>query len=81
VLITWDGFANMNCTPYGSHVRVRIEGNPFDNAYDVFVDQLIGDQYVNKHKYNSMSDDYAYTNARNAATALYHQLERCLIVK
>jgi hypothetical protein len=61
---------------YGSNVRVRYEGNPMDNAYDVFVDQL-GDDGVWVFavlRYNSMSDDYAYTNAKQAAKGLQSRL-------
>jgi hypothetical protein len=59
---------------YGPNVRVRFEGNPMDNAYDVFVDQLANDEWEVFSKYNSMSDDYAYTNARQAASALQRRL-------
>jgi hypothetical protein len=47
-----------------------------DNAYDVFVDQL-GDDGVWVFavlRYNSMSDDYAYTNAKQAAKGLQSRL-------
>ena len=59
---------------YGPLVRVRYEGNPMDNAYDVFVDQKVDDEWTSYMKYNSMSNDYAYTDARKAATALQRKL-------
>jgi hypothetical protein len=61
---------------YGSNVRVRYEGNPMDNAYDVFVDQKVNDEWEVYMRYNSMSNDYAYTDARKAATALQSKLLR-----
>ena len=59
---------------YGSNVRVRYDGNPMDNAYDVFVDELRGSEWVEVVKFNSMSDDYAYTNAKQAAKGLQSRL-------
>jgi hypothetical protein len=59
---------------YGSNVRVRYDGNPMDNAYDVFVDELQGTEWVPVNKFNSMSDDYAYTNAKQAAKGLQSRL-------
>jgi hypothetical protein len=62
------------CDSYGSNVRVRFDGNPMDNAYDVFVDELRDGEWVAVRSFNSMSDDYAYTNARQAATYLNSRL-------
>ena len=59
---------------YGSNVRVRYDGNPMDYAYDVFVDQLVNDEWEVYTQYNSMSDDYAYTNAKQAAKGLQSRL-------
>lgn len=55
---------------YSETVRVRFEGNPMVDAADVFVDVKEGEQWVKKVSYNSMSDDYAYTNARQYAATL-----------
>lgn len=48
-------------------VRINYDGSPFDVAYDVKVEQLIDDVWATTIGFNSLSDDYAYTNANEAA--------------
>lgn len=61
--------------PYGNQVRVRFEGSPMVAANDVFVEALENDVWVVKVSYNSMSDDYAYTNARQTASYLQREMD------
>ena len=51
---------------YGK-VRIVYDGSPFDVAYDIRVEWLKNDEWVMYHGFNSLSDDYAHTNAREAA--------------
>jgi hypothetical protein len=57
---------------YSSTVRVcKIFGNSFENFFDdVHVEKLIDGQWVVQRKFNSISSDYAYTNAREYALEL-----------
>ena len=48
-------------------VRINYEGSPFDVAYDVKVERLVDGEWKMVRGFNSLSDDYAYTNANNAA--------------
>jgi hypothetical protein len=48
-------------------VRVVHEGSPFDTAYDVKVEWLVNGKWELYHGFNSLSDDYAFTNSREAA--------------
>lgn len=48
-------------------VRIRREGSPFDVANDVIVEVLKNGEWTYYSGYNSLSDDYAFTNAREAA--------------
>lgn len=57
-------------TSYGDSVRVRNEGSPMTSAYDVFVEKLTAGNWEVVRSFNSMSDDYAYTNAREVARAI-----------
>lgn len=58
----------------GDKVRIRSEGSPFEVANDIFVEVLKGDQWVVEHAYNSLSDDYAITNAKNLANSIMFKL-------
>jgi hypothetical protein len=58
----------------GDNVRIRSEGNPMEVASDIFVEVLKGDQWVVEHSYNSMSDDYAITNAKKLAESIMFKL-------
>ena len=48
-------------------VRIVYDGSPFDVAYDIRVEWLKNDEWVLYKGINSLSDDYAYTNANEAA--------------
>lgn len=68
----------MMCDWYSKLIRVRHEGDPRLVASDIVVEQRAStesDEWVKVAGFNSMSDDYAFTNARQAATALQKRLE------
>ena len=48
-------------------VRIVSDASPFDVAYDVRVEWLVDGEWKLYHGINSLSDDYAMTNAREAA--------------
>jgi hypothetical protein len=48
-------------------VRIVSDGSPFDVAYDVRVEWLRDGEWELYKGINSLSDDYAMTNAREAA--------------
>jgi hypothetical protein len=48
-------------------VRIVCDGSPFDVAYDVRVEWLRDGEWKLYKGINSLSDDYAMTNAREAA--------------
>ena len=48
-------------------VRIVHDGSPFDVAYDIRVEWLKNDEWVLYRGFNSLSDDYANTNAAEAA--------------
>ena len=50
-------------------VRVVSVGDPFNNTYDIRVENYDRDADIWRlwHGFNSLSDDYAYTNAFEAA--------------
>ncbi len=49
------------------NVRIVYDGNPFEVAYDVRVEWLKDGEWKLYHGINSLSDDYAETNAREFA--------------
>jgi hypothetical protein len=51
---------------YGK-VRIVHDGSPFDVAYDIRVEWLKNDNWELYKGINSLSDDYAHTNASEAA--------------
>ena len=51
-------------------IRINYDGSPFDVAYDVKVEQLVEGEWKMVQGFNSLSDDYAYTNANNAARSI-----------
>jgi hypothetical protein len=61
-------------------VRITYLGSPLEHANDVLVEvlNLETKQWAVYVSYNSMSDDYAYTNARNVANALAKTVRRTL---
>jgi len=50
-------------------VRVVRDGDPFTKAFDIVVQfrENLESEWKMYHGFNSLSDDYAYTNAREAA--------------
>ena len=48
-------------------VRIVTDGSPFDVAYDVRVEWFRDGEWKLYHGINSLSDDYALTNAREFA--------------
>jgi hypothetical protein len=48
-------------------VRIVHDGSPFEVAYDVRVEWLVDGEWELYKGINSLSDDYASTNAREAA--------------
>ena len=48
-------------------VRIVHDGDPFNTAYDIRVEWLVDGSWVLYHGFNSLSDDWANTNAREAA--------------
>lgn len=60
---------------YSKSVRVRKEfGNSFENFHDdVFVEQLVNNEWVVRHTFNTISNDYAYSTAREYALELATQ--------
>jgi hypothetical protein len=48
-------------------VRIVHDGSPFDVAYDVKVEWLVDGEWQLYHGFNSLSDDYAFVNSREAA--------------
>lgn len=52
---------------YGPNVRIVREGSPFDVAYDIRVEYLKDGEWHYYAGFNSLSDDYAHTNANKAA--------------
>ena len=48
-------------------VRIVHDGTPFDTAYDVRVEWLVDGEWELYHGFNSLSDDYAFTNSQEAA--------------
>lgn len=49
------------------NVRIRHEGSPFEVSYDIIVEVLRDGTWVSYQGFNSLSDDYAFTNARESA--------------
>lgn len=52
---------------YENKVRIVHDGSPFDVAYDIRVEYLDNAEWKLYKGINSLSDDYANTNAREAA--------------
>ena len=52
------------------NVRINYDGSPFDVAYDVKVEQLVEGEWKMVRGFNSLSDDYAYTTANDAARSI-----------
>lgn len=55
-------------------IRVVNKGSPFTERYDLVVEVLIDGEWTYYQGFNTLSNDYAYTEARlavNAAKAKY----------
>lgn len=48
-------------------VRIVHDGSPFERAYDIRVEWIQNGEWTLYHGFNSLSDDYAFTNSREAA--------------
>ena len=57
-------------------VRIVREGDPFTKAYDIVVEfrETAESDWRFYHGFNTLSDDYAYTNAREAASRCIKKL-------
>lgn len=53
-----------NCSPT---VRIVSLGNPFENPNDLIVETLVDGVWTYFRGFNTFSNDYAYTSAREAA--------------
>lgn len=49
------------------NVRIRSEGSPFEVAYDLIVEVLRDGTWEYYQGFNSLSNDYAFSSAREAA--------------
>lgn len=49
------------------NVRIVHDGSPFDVSYDIKVEWLVDGKWELFRGFNSLSDDYAITNSREAA--------------
>lgn len=63
----------MSITPYSADVRVVNYGNPFVQD-DIVVEERTEGQWQRVMAFNSLSNDYAYTEARDFARNLATQL-------
>lgn len=54
----------------GPATRVVLNGKPPTETDDVIVERFDGDRWVTVERYNSLSNDYAYTAARDRASRL-----------
>jgi len=48
-------------------VRIVHDGDPFNTAYDIKVEWMRNGNWELYHGFNSLSDDYAFTNSQEAA--------------
>jgi hypothetical protein len=48
-------------------VRIVHDGSPFDVLYDVKVERLVAGEWTFFDGYNSLSNDYAFSEANNSA--------------
>jgi hypothetical protein len=52
-----------------SKVRTIHAGSPFTDAYDLVVEVLVDGEWTYYQGFNTLSNDYAYTEARQAEQA------------
>jgi hypothetical protein len=55
-------------------VRIVYDGSPFDVAYDIKVEWLVEGEWKLYQGFNSLSDDYAISNSREAAARAVKKL-------
>jgi len=48
-------------------VRIVYDGSPFDVLYDIKVERFVNGEWKFYAGFNSLSDDYAFTAARESA--------------
>jgi hypothetical protein len=48
-------------------VRIVYDGSPFDVLYDIKVERFVNGEWKFYDGYNSLSNDYAFTAARESA--------------
>jgi hypothetical protein len=58
---------NMRIAQDFGSVRIVHDGDPFNKAYDIRVEWMQNGVWQLYHGFNSLSDDYAFTNSREAA--------------
>jgi hypothetical protein len=56
------------------NVRIVYDGSPFDVAYDIRTEWLVDGEWKLYEGFNSLSNDYAFTSAKDAATRAIKQL-------
>lgn len=54
-------------TQYSKTVRIVSLGDPFNNADDLIVEKLKDGEWTRYQGFNTFTNDYAYTSAREAA--------------
>ena len=57
-------------------VRVISKGDPMQHSKNIHVERLLDGVWIQVQGFNSLSDDYAYTNAREVAFDLVKQLAK-----
>jgi hypothetical protein len=57
-----------------SKVRTINAGSPFENTYDLVVEILKNGEWKYYQGFNTLSNDYAYTEARSAANRAEDEL-------
>jgi len=59
-------FVNKTITKEGKHVRIVSYGDPFNFASDLVVEIYKNEKWEIFAGFNTLSDDYAYTNANES---------------
>jgi len=64
----------MRITQDSGKVRIVHDGSPFDVAYDIRVEWLVEGQWKLFQGFNSLSNDYAFSESREAAARAIKKL-------
>ncbi len=64
----------MKTDQYGDYVRVRFEDQGYPVHDDIVVERKVGDDWVRVLALNSVTNDYAYTEARRIAERTQRQM-------